>query len=64
GGVFGKASLKKIFIAEEVSACRGFINPGFEYRASGGFVFRGGVYLLFLDEGFSLWPGIQMGVAF
>jgi hypothetical protein len=37
--------------------------PGFEYRSSGGIVFRGSVYFLIRD-GFFVWPGVQIGIAF
>jgi len=42
----------------------GYISPGFEYRSSGGFVFRGGVYFLIIEGSFAVWPGISLGVAF
>jgi hypothetical protein len=45
------------------SASYGYIGPGFEYRSSGGFLFRGTVYFLVRD-GFFVWPGVQLGVAF
>lgn len=40
-----------------------YAGPGFEYRSSGGFVFRGSVYFLIRD-GFFVWPGVQVGIAF
>jgi hypothetical protein len=40
-----------------------YIGPGFEYRSSGGFLFRGTVYFL-IRNGFFVWPGAQIGVAF
>jgi hypothetical protein len=40
-----------------------YAGPGFEYRASGGFVFRGSLYFLIRD-GFYVWPGLQIGIAF
>jgi hypothetical protein len=40
-----------------------YAGPGFEYRASGGFVFRGSLYFLIRD-GFFVWPGVQIGIAF
>ena len=45
------------------SASYGYVGPGFEYRSSGGFVFRGSVYFLVRD-GFFVWPGLQFGIAF
>jgi hypothetical protein len=40
-----------------------YAGPGFEYRSSAGFVFRGSVYFLIRD-GFFVWPGVQLGIAF
>jgi hypothetical protein len=40
-----------------------YASPGFEYKMAGGFVFRGGVNFL-IKNGFYVWPGIQLGVAF
>lgn len=45
------------------SASYGYIGPGFEYRSSGGFMFRGTIYFLIRD-GFFVWPGVQLGIAF
>ena len=45
------------------SAAYGYIGPGFEYRSSSGFAFRGTVYFLVRD-GFFVWPGVQVGIAF
>jgi hypothetical protein len=42
----------------------GYVSPGFEFRSMGGFVFRGGVYLLFIKGAFLVWPGISLGIAF
>jgi hypothetical protein len=40
-----------------------YLGPGFEYRSDGGFVFRGTLNFLIRD-GFFVWPGFQIGVAF
>jgi len=40
-----------------------YANPGFEFRMSSGFVVRGGVYFL-IKDGFWVWPGLQLGIAF
>lgn len=40
-----------------------YASPGFEYRSSGGFLFRGSVNFL-IKEGFFVWPGITVGIAF
>ena len=42
----------------------GYAGGGFEYRASGGFLFRGTIYGLFGDEGFAIWPGLSIGYSF
>ena len=41
-----------------------YVSPGFEYRAPGGLVFRGGVYLILVNNAFVIWPGLSLGVAF
>jgi hypothetical protein len=41
-----------------------YISPGFEFRSPGGFLFRGGVYFLFIEGTFWIWPGIQVGIGF
>jgi len=41
-----------------------YVSPGFEYRASGGFVFRGGVYLIVIKKSFWIWPGLTFGIAY
>jgi len=45
------------------SAVYGYIGPGFEYRSSGGILLRGTIYFL-VHEGFLVWPGVQVGIAF
>jgi len=40
-----------------------YASPGFEFRMSAGFVFRGSVYFL-IKNGFFVWPGISLGIAF
>jgi hypothetical protein len=40
-----------------------YVNPGFEFRMSSGFVVRGGVNFL-IKDGFWVWPGLQLGIAF
>jgi hypothetical protein len=46
------------------SAMMGYISPGFEFRSEGGFVFRGGVYLILIEDVFFVWPGLTLGIAF
>ena len=49
--------------SSDESASYAYIGPGFEYRSSGGFLFRGTLYFLVRD-GFFVWPGAQIGIAF
>lgn len=42
----------------------GYVTPGFEFRSEGGFLVRGGVYMLFTSGGSFVWPGLTVGVAF
>jgi hypothetical protein len=41
-----------------------YVNPGFEYRMAGGFVFRAGAYVLIVNSNFTVWPGLSLGYAF
>lgn len=40
-----------------------YASPGFEFRSVSGFIFRGGVNFL-IKDGFFVWPGIHLGIAF
>ena len=40
-----------------------YASPGFEYRTSGGFLLRASVNFL-IEEGFFVWPGLTLGIAF
>ncbi len=42
----------------------GDVGLGFEFRSTGGFLFRGTAYALFADGGYFIWPGITLGYAF
>jgi len=42
----------------------GDVGLGFEFRSSGGFLFRGTAYALFASGGYFIWPGITVGYAF
>jgi len=42
----------------------GYGGLGFEYRATGGFVFRGTAYGLIAGGEFIIWPGLHIGYAF
>lgn len=63
GFVFVSGSTGSGPFDNSTSASYGYIGPGFEYRSDGGFIFRGTVYFLIRD-GFFVWPGLQIGVAF
>jgi hypothetical protein len=53
-GPFGEDSASGVYF---------YASPGFEYRTSGGFVFRASVNIL-IKEGFFVWPGLTLGIAF
>lgn len=40
-----------------------YAGPGFEFRSEGGFLLRGTMYFL-IKDGFFVWPGAQVGIAF
>lgn len=42
----------------------GNVGLGFEFRSSGGFLFRGTAYGLFASGGYFIWPGLTIGYAF
>lgn len=48
----------------DASGVYGFGGLGFEYRAAGGFLFRGTAYVMFGSGGYIIWPGITLGFAF
>jgi hypothetical protein len=47
----------------ETSGVYFYVAPGFEFRSSAGFVFRGAVNFL-IHDGFFIWPGLTLGIAF
>jgi hypothetical protein len=49
--------------SSDASTAYFYAGPGFEYRSSGALVFRGSLYFLIRD-GFFVWPGVQVGIAF
>jgi len=63
GVVFGSSSDDSGVFDGDASGAYYYIGPGFEYRSDGGFVLRGTVDFLIRD-GFIVWPGLQMGIAF
>ena len=42
----------------------GSLGLGFEFRSTGGFLFRGTAYGLFANGGYFIWPGLSVGYAF
>jgi len=42
----------------------GDVGLGFEFRSTGGFLFRGTAYVLFANGGYFIWPGVSFGYAF
>jgi len=42
----------------------GDVGLGFEFRSTGGFLFRGTAYTLFANGEYFIWPGITLGYAF
>ncbi len=42
----------------------GYVGFGFEYRSTGGFLFRGTAYGLIAGGEFFIWPGLHIGYAF
>lgn len=63
GAVYVTAGTEAGPFDESTSGFYFYVTPGFEYRFSGGFLFRGGVNFL-IREGFWVWPGISVGIAF
>jgi len=51
------------FGGDSTSGVYFYAAPGFEYRMSGGFLFRGSVNFL-IKNGFFVWPGLTLGIAF
>ena len=64
GAVLVSGFLSSGPFSENASDFYGFGGLGFEYRAAGGFLFRGSAYALFGDGGYFIWPGITVGFAF
>ena len=53
-GPFGEESSSGVYF---------YASPGFEFRMSSGFVFRGSVTFI-IKNGFFVWPGLTLGIAF
>lgn len=63
GIVFITASTSAGPFEDSASGVYFYASPGFEYRMSGGFLFRGSVNFL-IKDGFFVWPGLTLGIAF
>ncbi len=64
GIVYVSGSSDAGFFENESSHLYGYATPGLEFRAPGGFVVRGGAYILMGDFGVHLWPALSLGYAF
>lgn len=64
GAVWVSGILDSGPFSDNASDAYGFGGLGFEYRATGGFLFRGSAYVLFGSGGYFIWPGITVGFAF
>lgn len=49
---------------ESTSNTYTYLGAGFEFRAEGGFIFRGTAYGLLSEGNFFIWPGLTVGYAF
>ncbi len=49
---------------ESASNTYTYLGLGFEFRAEGGFIFRGTAYGLLSEGNFFIWPGLHVGYAF
>jgi hypothetical protein len=64
GMVFLNASAESGPFSDSESGNYSYLGLGFEYRATGGFIFRGTAYGLISDGSFFIWPGLHVGYAF
>jgi len=64
GIVFINASVDSGPFDESASNSYTYAGLGFEFRAEGGFIFRGTAYALMNDGSFFIWPGLHIGYAF
>jgi len=64
GIVFINASFDSGPFDDSASSSYTYAGLGFEYRAEGGFLFRGTAYGLISDGSFFIWPGLHVGYAF
>lgn len=64
GVVLVTTSVESGPFSDSESGSYGYAGLGFEYRSSGGFLFRGTAYGLFSGGNFFIWPGLYVGYAF
>ncbi|HVT40941.1 MAG TPA: hypothetical protein VHE78_18030 [Gemmatimonadaceae bacterium] len=65
GGVFVSSKVTSgPFGDGGASTTYGYAGLGFEYRSSGGLLFRGTAYGLFSNGSYFTWPGLSVGYAF
>lgn len=64
GVVLISASVDSGPFDDSASDAYSFAGLGFEFRAEGGFIFRGTAYTLITEDGFFIWPGLHVGYAF
>jgi hypothetical protein len=64
GGVLVTASVKSGPFSDSASDTYTYAGFGFEFRSTGGFLFRGTAYGLFSSGSFFIWPGLHIGYAF
>jgi hypothetical protein len=64
GAVLVSASVTDGPFSDSGTDSYGYAGLGFEFRSSGGFMFRGTAYGLFSGGEYFIWPGITIGYAF
>ena len=64
GAVLVTASVESGPFRDSSSDTYGYAGLGFEYRSTGGFLFRGTAYGLFSGGDFFIWPGLHVSYAF
>jgi hypothetical protein len=64
GAVLANAVVNEGPFTGDASDLYGYAGLGFEFRSSGGFLFRGAAYALFAEGAYFIWPGMTFGYAF
>jgi hypothetical protein len=64
GMVVVSASVDNGPFSDGATGTYGYGGLGFEFRSTGGFMFRGTAYGLFSDGSYFIWPGVTIGYAF